>query len=291
MLWFVFALLTAIFASLRDLVSKQVLQRIGDEYIITWSSRFLALPFFLPLLFYQFSQQPPTWDAPLAGTIFVVLVLQVISNILYFRAIKLSDLSITVPMISFTPLFLLVTSPLIVGEFPGKWDIVGMLLIVFGSYILRIKNQYKGYLAPLQALFREDGPRFMLAVAVFWSFLSTLNKLGVQQSSPIFWAALNSTVLATAMTPIMLYKSQGNLKLIPQNIVYLFTIGLFQGLTVLCFMQAVQLTLVAEVVSVKRTSILFSALFGHLFLQEPGIKERMTGATIMLVGVIVITLL
>lgn len=291
MLWFVFALLTAIFASLRDLVSKQVLQRIGDEYIITWSSRFLALPFFLPLLFYQFSQQPPTWDAPLAGTIFVVLVLQVISNILYFRAIKLSDLSITVPMISFTPLFLLVTSPLIVGEFPGKWDIVGMLLIVFGSYILRIKNQYKGYLAPLQALFREDGPRFMLAVAVFWSFLSTLNKLGVQQSSPIFWAALNSTVLATAMTPIMLYKSQGKLKLIPQNIVYLFTIGLFQGLTVLCFMQAVQLTLVAEVVSVKRTSILFSALFGHLFLQEPGIKERMTGATIMLVGVIVITLL
>ncbi len=291
MLWFVFALLTAIFASLRDLVSKQVLQQIGDEYIITWSSRFLALPFFLPLLFYQFSQQPPTWDAPLAGTIFVVLVLQVISNILYFRAIKLSDLSITVPMISFTPLFLLVTSPLIVGEFPGKWDIVGMLLIVFGSYILRIKNQYKGYLAPLQALFREDGPRFMLAVAVFWSFLSTLNKLGVQQSSPIFWAALNSTVLATAMTPIMLYKSQGKLKLIPQNIVYLFTIGLFQGLTVLCFMQAVQLTLVAEVVSVKRTSILFSALFGHLFLQEPGIKERMTGATIMLVGVIVITLL
>jgi uncharacterized membrane protein len=131
----------------------------------------------------------------------------------------------------------------------------------------------------------------MLAVAVFWSFLSTLNKVGVQQSSPIFWAALNSTVLATAMTPIMLYKSQNNLKLIPQNIAYLFTIGLFQGLTVLCFMQAVKLTLVAEVVSVKRTSILFSALLGHLFLQEPGIKERITGATIMLVGVIVITLL
>ncbi|WP_244533042.1 EamA family transporter [Geitlerinema sp. PCC 9228] len=290
-MWFVFALFTAIFASLRDLVSKQALQRIGDEYIITWSSRFLALPFFLPLLFYQFSQQPPTWDASLAGTIFIVLVLQVISNIFYFRAIKLSDLSITVPMISFTPLFLLATSPLIVGEFPGKWDILGMLLIVGGSYILKIRNQEQGYLAPLKALFRENGPRFMLAVAIFWSFLSTLNKLGVEQSSPILWAALNSTVLATAMTPIMLYKSQHNLKLIPKNIGYLFAVGLFQGLTVLCFMQAVKLTLVAEVVSVKRTSILFSALFGHLFLQEPGIQERLTGATIMLVGVVIITLL
>lgn len=291
MLWFVFALLTAIFASLRDLVSKRALQRIGDEYIITWSSRFLALPFFLPLLFYQFFEQPPTWDSALAGTIAVVLVLQVISNIFYFRAIKLSDLSITVPMISFTPLFLLVTSPLIVGEYPGRWDIMGMLFIVGGSYILRIKNREQGYWAPIKALFRENGPRFMLAVAVFWSFLSTLNKLGVEQSSPIFWAALNSTVLATAMTPIMLYKSQANLKLIPQNIVYLSAVGIFQGLTVLCFMQAVQLTLVAQVVSVKRTSILFSALFGHLFLREPGIQERMTGTTIMLVGVVVITLL
>lgn len=290
MLWLVFVLLAAIFAPLQDLVSKRALQRLGDEYIITWSSRFFALPFFLPLLFDQLSQEMPTWDVWLVGIMAAVLFLQIVSNVFYFRAIKSSDLSLTIPIISFTPLFLLATSPLILKEFPGKWDILGIIFVVGGSYILKIKSKNEGYFAPLKALFRENGPRFMLGVAVIWSFLSTFNKMGIEKSSPIFWAALTSTVLATAMTPMILYTSKENVKLIPQNFFYLFLIGVLQGLTILCFMQAMKLTLVAQAVSVKRTSILFSVLLGHLFLQEPGIQERMTGATVMLVGVVIITL-
>lgn len=291
MLWLFFVLLAAIFAPLQDLVSKQALKRIGDEYIITWSSRFFALPFFLPLLFDQISQNIPDWDVLLLGISAIVLVLQIVSNIFYFRAIKSSDLSLTIPLISFSPLFILASSPLILEEYPGIWDILGMFFVVGGSYILKINNQDGGYLAPLKFLFRENGPRLMLAVAFIWSLISTFNKVGIEKSSPIFWAALTSTVLAVVMTPVMLYQSQENVKFIPDNIFYLFLIGILQGLTMLCFMQAVKLTLVAQAVSVKRSSILFSALLGHLFLQEPGIQERMTGATIMLLGVVIITLL
>jgi uncharacterized membrane protein len=291
MLWLFFVLLAAIFAPLQDLISKQALKRIGDEYIITWSSRFFALPFFLPLLFDQISQKIPDWDVLLLSISAIVLVLQIVSNIFYFRAIKSSDLSLTIPLISFSPLFILASSPLILEEYPGIWDILGIFFVVGGSYILKIKNQDGGYLAPLKFLFRENGPRLMLGVAFIWSLISTFNKIGIEKSSPIFWAALTSTVLAIVMTPVMLYQSQENVKLIPENIFYLFLIGILQGLTMLCFMQAVKLTLVAQAVSVKRSSILFSALFGHLFLQEPGIQERMTGATIMLLGVVIITLL
>ncbi|WP_071516396.1 DMT family transporter [Geitlerinema sp. PCC 9228] len=290
MLWLVFVLLAAIFAPLQDLVSKRALEKIGDEYIITWSSRFFALPFFIPLLFDQISKEVPTWNAFFIGAIAIVLFLQIISNIFYFRAIKSSDLSITVPLISFTPLFVLVTSPFLLKEFPGWWDILGIGFVVGGSYILKLKNQEESYLAPLRSLFLENAPRLMLAVAFIWSLISTLNKLGIEKSSPIFWAALTSTVLATAMTPVMLYQSRDNLKFIPENIFYLFIIGILQGLTMLCFMKAVKLTLVAQAVSVKRTSILFSALLGHLFLQEPGMQQRMTGAVVMLVGVVIITL-
>ncbi len=291
MLWLFFVLLAAIFAPLQDLVSKQALKRIGDEYIITWSSRFFALPFFLPLLFEQISQEIPEWDILLLSISAVVLVLQIVSNLFYFRAIKSSDLSLTIPIISFSPLFVLASSFLILEEYPGIWDILGMFFVVGGSYILKIKNQKGGYLVPLQLLFRENGPRLMLGVAFIWSLISTFNKIGIEKSSPIFWAALTSTVLAIVMTPVMLYQSQENVKFIPDNIFYLFLIGILQGLTMLCFMQAVKLTLVAQAVSVKRSSILFSALFGHLFLQEPGIQERMTGATVMLLGVAIVTLL
>ncbi len=286
MLWFIFAILSALFGSLRDLVSKYGLKDV-DEYIITWSSRFFALPIFLTLLWWE--DNPPLGEHFLP-TLMVILVIQIVSNILYFRALKSSDLSLTVPMISFTPLFLLITSPLIVDEHLSLWDGGGIVFIVLGSYVLNLKSKQQGYLAPFKAFLTNKGPKIMLGVAMLWSLLSTLNKVGVQNSSPTFWAAVTSTNLAVALFPIMISKSWGNLQQIPNHFKVLMTIGILQGLTVLFFLKAITLTLVAQAVTVKRTTILFSAIWGHLILGEPGIQERTIGATIMVLGVAIITL-
>ena len=55
-------------------------------------------------------------------------------------------------------------------------------------------------------------------------------------------------------------------------------------------MAAINLTLVAYVVSVKRTSAIMSVLFGYFIFKERGIKERLIGATIMIIGVLLIVL-
>jgi uncharacterized membrane protein len=48
---------------------------------------------------------------------------------------------------------------------------------------------------------------------------------------------------------------------------------------------------VAYVISIKRTSVIISILFGYLIFKEKGIKERLLGAVIMVIGVLFITLL
>jgi uncharacterized membrane protein len=45
------------------------------------------------------------------------------------------------------------------------------------------------------------------------------------------------------------------------------------------------------VISIKRTSVIMSVLFGHFLFKEKDVRERLAGAGVMLVGVIVITLL
>jgi uncharacterized membrane protein len=55
-------------------------------------------------------------------------------------------------------------------------------------------------------------------------------------------------------------------------------------------MQAVSLTLVAYVISIKRTSVLMSVGFGHFIFKEKGIQERSLGAAIMILGVAIISL-
>lgn len=285
MIWFVFAFLTAIFKSLKDVSSKNSLKTI-DVYIVSWSLRFFALPFLLPLLFFI--------EIPILGNqfwmaLFIGGSLNVITTILYMKAIKHSDLSITTPMVTFTPLFLLVTSPLILGEFPSFFGLIGVLLIVFGSYTLNIKQRHKGYFAPFQALLKEKGPKLMLLVAFIWSITSNFDKIGVQNSSPIFWTIAINAFIAMVLFPIMLYKSQQNMKQIHTNYKFLIPVGLFSALAIVFQMTAINLALVVYVISIVRTSAIMSVLFGHFIFKEKNVKERLLGAVIMVIGVLFIT--
>lgn len=286
MTWFIFATLTAVFESLKDVTSKHGLKTI-NVYIVSWSLIVFTLPLLLPTLFFI---TIPELGNRFGLALLVGGSLNVISMILYIKAIQVSDLSITVPLITFTPLFLLVTSPLIVQEYPTIMDAIGMVLIVAGSYILNLKEKAQGYLAPFRSLFREKGPKLMILVAFIWSITSNVDKVGVQNSSPTFWAIANYSFIATAMTPIMLYKADDRLTQIRQNFISLIPIGLCHGTAVLFQMQAIDMTLVAHVISVKRMSALLSVLLGHLIFQEKGLKERSIGAAIMIFGVVLITL-
>jgi len=286
MLWLFFAFFTALFESTKDIFSKKSLKNI-DEYITSWSLRSFSLFFLLPLLFFI---KIPALGSQFWVALLVSGSLNVVATVLYMKAIKNSDLSITVPMVTFTPLFLLMTSPLIVGEFPSHLGLAGVLLIVLGSYTLNIKQRHEGYLAPFRALFKEQGPRLMLLVAIIWSVSSNFDKIGVQNSAPIFWVIATNIFMTLMLLPIMLLRSKNSFSQIASNYKALLPIGLFSALTLICQMTAISLALVAYVISVKRISVVLSVLLGWIIFKEKNIKERLVGAAIMVAGVILITL-
>jgi drug/metabolite transporter (DMT)-like permease len=220
------------------------------------------------------------------------------------KALKHSDLSISVPMLAFTPLFLLVTSPLIVGEFPTPLGLVGIILIVSGSYILNINEFKKGYLAPFKALLQEKGPKLMLIVAFIWSITSNYDKIGAVNSSPIIWVVAVNLFIAISIFPILLtsnkdyfQKKRSSLvkdgsywELIKANKNILLFTGFLSALTIIFQIYAITLTLVAYVIAIKRTSVCFGVIWGHLIFHEKGVKERLTGAVVMVLGVVLIIL-
>lgn len=286
MIWVICSVLAALFESLKDIFSKGNLRDI-DEYIVSLSLTFFALPFLLPFLFFI---KIPYLGDQFWMALFFGGSLNVISIILYMKAIRYSDLSITVPMVAFTPLFLLITSPLIVGEFPRPFGLIGIVLIVAGSYILNIRERHRGYLTPFRALLKERGAKLMMVVAFIWSITSNFDKLGVENSSPIFWIIAIDTFIAIAMIPIVFYKSRCGLNQNPGDLIKLIPIGLFGVLTAIFQMKAITLTYVAYVISIKRMSVIISALFGYLIFNEKGIEERLIGALTMIIGVLLITL-
>jgi uncharacterized membrane protein len=286
MTWIFFAVLTAVFRSLTDVAGKFGLKNM-DEYIVAWALNFFALPLLLPLLFFI---EIPEITKGFWMAIFISGTLNIATAIFYLKAIKLSDLSLVSPLATFTPLFLLITSPLIVGEFPTLFGLIGILLIVFGSYILNLKEKKKGVLAPFKALLNNKGARLMLLVAFIWSITSNFDKIGLQNSSPIFYGITINIFITIGITPFIFLKSKKNIKQIPKNLKTLVPVGILNGSMIIFHMIAISMTLVAYLISIKRTSAVLSVLFGSLIFKEKGLRERILGAVIMILGVLFITL-
>lgn len=286
MSWFFFAISTAFLESVRDIFNKKAISKV-DEYVGTLSLNLLTAIFSLPLLLLN--------DIPSLGNNFIYAVIAIgilntTAYILFFKAIKASDLSIVAPITTFSPLLLLVTSPFIVGEFPNAVGILGIFIIVIGAYVLKFQDKSRGYLFPLKSLFNETGARLMFGVVLVWSISANVDKIGVQNSSPIMWAVAGHLSVAIFCLPILFIKSKPNIQNIKSSSRNLILIGLTNALAIICQMTALKLALVSYVIAVKRTSGLFNVLWGWLIFKEQDITERIAGSMIMILGVAVITL-
>lgn len=283
--WVILALLTAFFESGKDIFGKQGLRR-ADAIVVAWSWRFFALPFLLPMLLFI---EIPTLDNQFWWALGISGGLNVLTAVLYIQAIKRTDLSLVVPMITFTPLFLLFTSPLLLGEKPGPAAIAGILLVVGGSYLLNLPQRKKGLLEPFRALVREPGSRLMLLVAIIWSVSANVDKIGLQHSSPWFWAVAVNLAITLGLFPLAARRLVRNREGWSGSLGPLVGIGFCGGLTTLCQMSAISLALVPNVIAIKRTSAVMTVLWGHFLFGETGLKNRLPGACIMVAGTILIT--
>lgn len=284
--WVWLALLTALCEALKDVFSKFNLKN-TNPYIVALAMRVFSLPLLLPALI--FMDMPELGDR-FFPALFIGGSMNIFITILYLKAIQHSDLSVTVPMVTFSPLFLLATSPLIVGEFPGLYGLAGILCIVFGSYMLNIHTIRQGISAPFRALLKDKGPRYMLVVAFLWSITANIDKVGIQHSNPIFWAVSISAFLLAGMIPVACFFAKKDMTQLKTKASALFPVGLFTALTLVFQMLAIQVALVAYVISIKRTSVLLVVVMGVLIFREKGFSQRVFGATIMLAGVLLITL-
>ncbi len=286
MTWLILGIFTAFFEAVKDVFGKQNLKK-SDEYVVAWSLSFFSVIFLIPWVIYT---GIPTLNTQFWISLLIGGSINAVATLLYIKAIKLSDLSLTVPLVALTPLFMLLTSPLIVGEYPKFFDYIGIFLIVIGSYLLNIKEKSQGYLAPFKALLSEPGPKFMLIVAFLWSITSNFDKIGVKNSSPIFWLFSLFGTMSILLLPILLHKTPNPGTKILKQLPMLATMGFFNAIGVLCQMQALTLTLVVQVIAIKRTSVLMGVLFGHFIFKEKDIQQRLLGAGIMIVGVFFISL-
>lgn len=288
-LWFPITLLCAFSLATSDTLTKKALAARHNEYLIAWVRLLLMLPFLTALLLVI---PVPEIGPEFIRTILISLPLELLALILYFKALKLSPLGLTVPFLALTPVLLMVVPYLLLGERISLVGGVGIILIAAGSYTLNLHNLKDGLLAPFRAIFRERGSLFMIGVAVIYSFTATLAKKAISCSSPLFYAGLYPILLFLCLTPIALWKGRHELKHLGGQGAVLATLlpSLFSLGDVIFGVIALSLTNVAYMIAVKRMSLLMGIVYGHFMFREEGVLERLAGGVLMVAGVALIVI-
>ena len=287
MIGFILAFATALSEAAKDIFSKYNL-RYGDEYTASFSMHLVISVLLAPVVLFL-------GVGPVSGRFLLALaastMLQLIVILLYMKAIKIAELSVTVPLVTLTPLFMLITSPLLIGQFPSILGIAGIFLIVAGTYILNLDGNQNRVWAPFTNLVRNKGSRYMFIVAFLWSITANLDKIGVEETSPVFWAFTKDFLIMIYLLPIMLLKSKLPLKQLQARAGPLICVGLFRTTSVLCQLFAIQFILVAYVIAIKRSSALLIILYAFFFMDEKKyFKTRLTGVLIISAGLLLIAL-
>jgi len=285
-MWILFAVLNPVSESFKNLFSKKAIGAGVDPLLVSWGNNILPIVFSFPVLF--FIDLKFSWEYFFALS--VTGFINIFAVVLYMQALSEGDVSEVIPMLSFTPLFLLITSPILVGEFPHFWGVVGIILIVTGSYLLNPRVAEGGYLDPLKALFKRKGTRYMLIVAVIWSVSSNYDKIAVMHSSVWQHIFFVNVFVFTGTTVIVSLKGRLKKEAIMCHRKKILLVSLFTVGTFVFHMTALIMTLVAYVVTLKRASGMISVFLGHYFLNEPNIRERLLGTVIMFAGIALILL-
>ena len=285
------ALLTAVCQSATDLGTKAATRDADDRAILAvqWSAGALLLTLACLVQYPALATEPRETLAALAKPGFWRLLawssaLNVVTYALYIRAFRLSDASLVAPLVLLTPVLMLVTSPIMVGERVPPLGALGVVFTVLGVGLLDA-GQADGRRFNFAVFARDKGARAMIATAVIWSVTANLDKLGVQASTPLIWIAAVTIVIALCA---VLYWAAGRRR---RPRLYDLRYAVLAG-SAMAFGNAVQMwaltvLLTPYVIAIKRLSALFTVLASGVVLKE-NTGGRFLGAAVMLLGAVMI---
>jgi len=286
MLWFTLSLATAFLMATNGAYMKRFFSDVTP-----WEMS--IIPFFystplcaIALFFVEIPSIGPGFFPAMSW----VLPLTMIAIILHFRAIHVSPLSLTLPFLSFTPVFVFLTGDILLGEKLNTMGTIGILFVVVGGYVLNMDSAKYGFLGPVRAIFKEPGSAIMLLVAALYGFCSVGGKILIIHSSPMFASMTLFALYGPLLTIVLVATGKASLKTIVRKPLLGAGVGIIIFIEIVCHNYAISLIQAAYMITIKRMAGIFSVMYGWLIFKETGIRYRLIGTLIMTVGAAIIVL-
>ena len=274
-----------------NVLQKQLAQRSAEPLATIVATHgllsALALPFLAGLPFAALSVD--CWT-----NIIAAVVLAVASYLFLWYALRSTDLSVLGPINAYKSVLGLLLAVVLIGEVPTAVGLVGVTLIVGGSYFVIDRVPGQAHSSAFRQFAREPGVQLRFAALICSATEAIFLKRALLLSSPIatfcVWCVLCFAIAAIGAAFFRRSGAGTPARRRSEWRTYLWlalTTGLMQLTTLLTF-DKLQ---VGYSLALFQLSTLVTVYLGHRYFAERNIRRRLIGSVIMVIGAILIVTL
>jgi len=283
--WLIFALASAVFIALATVIEKKTLVK---QHATKFSTTLALFNILISLIYVPFVDFSIGWEI-----IFYLLIVAILGSTAFLflaKGVRHTEISVSSPLLNFGPAVTTILAFLFLGEILSIWQVLGILIIIVGTYVLEIEHKSKNVLEPFKKMLKSKYILFIFFAVLLYGFSGIadrhiLSNYNLNVYTYLFFVQLFIGFIYVVVISVY----YGGIKEVVDGVKslwkYVGLVAILITLTRLAYLQAVSMAFVSLVLPIKRLSTLFVTIFGGSFFHEKALKLKIIGCIIMLLGV------
>jgi drug/metabolite transporter (DMT)-like permease len=281
--------LSAILSAFSTILEKKVLfnrSALEFSFLLSVTNLALSIPFFFAINYSHLNYVN-------MSVLFVKSVIGVGAFLCVMIALKNLKISSALPLLALTPGFVAVFAFLLLGESLKSMEVLGLVLLIIGTYILESKS-IRDLLFPFSIFTKSKYHRFILIALLLFTASSIMDKLLLIRLNltPIALTAIQHFYFAILFAAVyFFYAIKTKLPKISLGGKDMWWIVLISVLTIgyrYTQIVAVSMASVAIVLAVKRTSVFWATIIGGRVFKEDDLLKKTLAVIFIVAGTILI---
>jgi drug/metabolite transporter (DMT)-like permease len=277
-LWILFAVISGVFVSLRELYIKRYIKQSPE--IISFTTRFYGSILFIII---AFRGNIIITDIPVfMGITLLTVIITAIATLIRLKLIKTEDLSLTTPWLGCVPIFVVAWSMLIYRELPDTLALIGILLVCIGAFTINLQGG---------RIRINKASLWMLLITVLLGFTTSVDRIAIGASSAITYSliwTISSAILMygvakTKTKKVILVDKHLIIQAVLWVVEFLFQMLAVQNMNQISSGQTYVKTL--TMLNIVITTVISSILF-----KEKDRRRRILSAVLIFIGAVIVVL-
>lgn len=278
------ALLGALGWTLFDVIRKKLAQKVLPTLLTVW------LPLAQVPLLMAWAASTGPFRIPSASLLPMItsIVLNVGGLLAFMQAMRLSPMSLTIPLLSFTPVGTTLIGWFFRNQTPTHPQLGGIVLVVAGAITLGLKSDHW---SGLRAYAKDPGVRRMAIAAVIWSFTAVIDQIALERGANYWYAPMITAGVGLLLGAVLLLRGQGKALREAGAVLFrqpaLMTLAVIIGSFALAVqLESLRIAPVGFIETVKRGIGMSGAIiFGRIVFKEPIGIPKITAVCLLTLGV------